>query len=207
VRLDSVRCQKCFSLQPPGTFECVRCKRSLDLEPLLDATDAPCPRCKHPLESLPGIGARVHECPRCGGIFVPRDTLAEILCDAEISGALPPDGSARRSIEPGEVRYVPCPLCHATMNRVNFGKVSGVIVDVCKAHGTWFDAGELTRVVAFAGAGGLAKTREREREEKQAERALPPEARVQFAVFEASERMEEQRLDAWRAFLSALFYW
>ena len=53
------------------------------------------------------------------------------------------------------------------MNRVNFGKVSGVIVDVCKLHGTWFDAGELTRVVAFAAGGGLERTRAREKLEQQ----------------------------------------
>jgi len=36
------------------------------------------------------------------------------------------------------------------MNRINFGRTSGVIVDVCKKHGTWFDGGELTQVIAFA---------------------------------------------------------
>lgn len=147
----------------------------------------------------------MHECPRCGGMFVPRDALAEILCNAEASGALPA-GPAKWSGETGDVRYVPCPQCHASMNRVNFGKVSGVIVDVCRQHGTWFDAGELTRVVAFASSGGLTRTREREKEEKQAARALAQEARMEFAAFDAREKVDE-RLDAWRDFLSALFYW
>jgi Zn-finger nucleic acid-binding protein len=51
------------------------------------------------------------------------------------------------------------------MNRVNFGKRSGVIVDVCKGHGTWFDAGELTRAIEFVARGGLEETERRDQEE------------------------------------------
>jgi hypothetical protein len=47
------------------------------------------------------------------------------------------------------------------MNRKNFGSVSGVIVDVCKQHGTWFDLGELPRVLAFVAGGGMDRTRAR----------------------------------------------
>lgn len=36
------------------------------------------------------------------------------------------------------------------MNRKNFGKQSGVLVDVCTMHGVWFDRGELDVVAAFA---------------------------------------------------------
>jgi Zn-finger nucleic acid-binding protein len=64
------------------------------------------------------------------------------------------------------VRYLKCPLCDELMNRVNFGRRSGVIVDVCTAHGTWFDAGELTRAIAFVARGGLEESRRRESEEK-----------------------------------------
>ena len=35
------------------------------------------------------------------------------------------------------------------MRRINFGRRSGVIVDVCNAHGTWFDPGELAAVLRF----------------------------------------------------------
>jgi Zn-finger nucleic acid-binding protein len=84
---------------------------------------------------------------------VPREALAEILAAAEVGGALrePPP---KRVMEPS-VHYVSCPQCHCSMNRMRFGKLSGVIVDVCMKHGTWFDAGELTRVIAFVAAGGL----------------------------------------------------
>jgi Zn-finger nucleic acid-binding protein len=50
------------------------------------------------------------------------------------------------------------------MNRVNFGKRSGVIVEVCKPHGVWFDRGELTRAIEFVADGGLVETKRREEE-------------------------------------------
>ena len=52
-------------------------------------------------------------------------------------------------------RYVKCPACQKIMNRVNFGRTSGVIVDVCKPHGVWFERDELRRVLAFTANGGL----------------------------------------------------
>jgi hypothetical protein len=31
------------------------------------------------------------------------------------------------------------------MNRVNFGRLSGTVVDVCRGHGTYLDAGNCIR--------------------------------------------------------------
>ncbi len=214
VRLENVRCHRCFSLQAPGAFACARCGRALELEPLLDVTDAPCPRCVHPLEVAPGPDSRIHECARCGGLFVPRAALAEILYGAERDGVLADRGRLTRATT-RDVRYVPCPLCHATMNRVNFGRLSGAIVDVCKMHGTWFDAGELTAVVAFAASGGLERTRAREHDE-QAERASRErthraESQLQNygredVRFEIRANLD-QRIQAWRDFLLEVLSW
>jgi Zn-finger nucleic acid-binding protein len=210
VRLDHVRCTRCFSLQIPGAFACVRCGEGMELEPLLDATDAPCPRCRKPLEvANAAADARTHECPRCGGIFVSRDALADIMCRAEIGGAVPDLPSRSTTKVTDDVRYLPCPLCHSTMNRTNFGRVSGVIVDVCSKHGTWFDAGELTRTVAFAASGGLERTRARDKEAAlAAKRSTPPVSGLFIpAAHEASPLgggVDDVRLGLWREFLSAI---
>ena len=50
------------------------------------------------------------------------------------------------------------------MNRSNFAGCSGVVVDWCKAHGSWFDKDELRRIIEFIRAGGLRKAREREKQ-------------------------------------------
>ena len=50
--------------------------------------------------------------------------------------------------------YRPCVVCGRLTNRVNYGHASGVIIDVCKDHGIWFDANELARILAWVRAGG-----------------------------------------------------
>jgi Zn-finger nucleic acid-binding protein len=79
------------------------------------------------------------------------------------------------------IRYLPCPICNTLMNRVNFAHCSHVIVDVCKAHGTWFDKDELRRIVEFIRAGGLDAARadeiaelERKRKELMAAQIAAP---------------------------------
>ena len=39
----------------------------------------------------------------------------------------------------------------------------GVIIDLCKQHGVWFDRNELSRIVEFIRAGGLEVSRAKER--------------------------------------------
>jgi Zn-finger nucleic acid-binding protein len=57
------------------------------------------------------------------------------------------------------------------MNRQNFARVSGVILDVCKGHGVWFNQGELRRIVEFIREGGMERARSREKLELREERA------------------------------------
>jgi Zn-finger nucleic acid-binding protein len=76
------------------------------------------------------------------------------------SGVLPVSRSPRE--------YIPCPDCRQLMNRKNFGNISGVLVDICKPHGFWFDAGELGRIVKFVMRGGLVEAQKRERVEREA---------------------------------------
>jgi hypothetical protein len=45
------------------------------------------------------------------------------------------------------------------MNRVNFARISGVILDVCKPHGVWFERDELLQVVRFVRSDGLKRSR------------------------------------------------
>lgn len=49
------------------------------------------------------------------------------------------------------------------MNRANFAKCSGVIIDICTQHGIWFDRDELSRIIDFIRDGGLDFARKREK--------------------------------------------
>ena len=45
------------------------------------------------------------------------------------------------------------------MTRRNYGRDSGVILDMCREHGIWFDAEELARILVWIRAGGQEKKR------------------------------------------------
>jgi hypothetical protein len=45
------------------------------------------------------------------------------------------------------------------MNRQNFGRLSGTIVDTCSSHGTFLDRGELHQVIRFILEGGFDRMR------------------------------------------------
>jgi Zn-finger nucleic acid-binding protein len=121
-------------------------------------------------------GSQVRECPQCEGIWTDMETLRQICADQEKQAAvlgLPTQLPGNDGVEiEKQIRYLPCPVCSDMMNRINFANFSGVIVDVCRLHGTWFDRDELRRIVEFIRAGGLDKAREREIQNLEEDRRL-----------------------------------
>ena len=108
----------------------------------------------------------LRECERCLGLWVDIASFERICADREEQAAVLGNVSqsfASAGQEKSKVSYAPCPECKQLMNRVNFARCSGVIVDICKGHGTWFDREELSRIVEFIRKGGLAVSREKEK--------------------------------------------
>lgn len=120
------------------------------------------------------LGAeRLRECETCGGLWLDVAAFERICVSREeqsavLGGAAPAPGHSTDG--ENKIRYVPCPECNQLMNRINFARCSGVIVDVCKGHGTWFDAQELSAIVQFIRDGGLEKSRQKEKQEIEFER-------------------------------------
>lgn len=115
-----------------------------------------------------GSEARIHGCRGCGGAWVDHRTLDEMIAWAKAhANHHRPDSVQRQAMVLHEVvRYRPCPSCRQRMNRRNFARYSGIVVDECRTCGTFFDAGELEGVVTFVRSGGLALTERREAEDK-----------------------------------------
>jgi Zn-finger nucleic acid-binding protein len=106
------------------------------------------------------------ECPTCDGIWVDADVFERLCADRESQAAVLPRLTrtpGTKGVQP--VRYRPCVRCGKMMNRVNFGSISGAVVDVCKGHGTFLDAGELHQIVTFIQSGGLDRARARQLED------------------------------------------
>ena len=113
------------------------------------------------------------ECDACDGVWVDADVFEALCADKEAQAAIIHRFDRSGAAAAERVRYRPCPRCAKMMNRVNFGRLSGTIVDVCKGHGTYLDAGELHRIVQFIQSGGLERARARQLEElKEQERKL-----------------------------------
>ena len=114
----------------------------------------------------------VLECSTCFGLWLDAPSFEKICADREQQAAVlgtashAPAGSGTGS----RVKYVPCPECLQLMNRINFAHCSGVILDLCKKHGIWFDRDELNRIVEFIHAGGLVASRSKEKAELEEER-------------------------------------
>ena len=106
------------------------------------------------------------ECTACDGIWVDADVFERLCAERESQTAVLHRLSARAEVKAtGPVRYRPCLRCGKMMNRVNFGKLSGAVIDVCRGHGTFLDAGELHQIVTFIQQGGLDRARTQKLEE------------------------------------------
>jgi Zn-finger nucleic acid-binding protein len=165
----TVRCAACFLMNARDSAHCSGCGRELGLEPTPRDGTLACPDCRVPLSAFEcGSAGLLHDCGRCGGQFVEVAALRDLIEHHDRLDV----GLARARTAPvradTRVRYVACPVCGSMMNRRNFGGGSGVVVDVCVRHGTWFDAGELPRVLAFVESGGLTRARQRDTAEREA---------------------------------------
>lgn len=122
-----------------------------------------CPDCQLDLIPVDSGSVAAHRCARCRGIWLDPVSFQK-LCESEARPPVEDTGivvarpAPRRQTAPrpeDRVRYRPCPACGEVMNRSSFGRVSGVIVDVCRPHGAWLDRGELGAIRRFLRDGGL----------------------------------------------------
>jgi Zn-finger nucleic acid-binding protein len=110
-------------------------------------------------------GVDVHNCGNCGGTWLDKEIFENLSADREKRGqALMGLGTpAERFVPEQTATYRPCPICGGLMNRVNYARISGVIIDICKSHGIWFDRDELKNILTFIEKGGLVRAQEKER--------------------------------------------
>jgi Zn-finger nucleic acid-binding protein len=157
--LATLRCAQCFGLNFPDDLHCRGCGSELGLTLAAQSNaGGTCPDCKQPLVAFEAGAGTLHVCERCGGQMVSHSLLRALIEQRETLGRAVPSPASLPRGNPlrDPVRYRPCPDCQQLMNRKNFGGISGIVIDVCSLHGTFFDPGELPRVLAFVRRGGLA---------------------------------------------------
>jgi Zn-finger nucleic acid-binding protein/ribosomal protein L40E len=186
-------CPECFARISDRAKFCHHCATEIMPQGRAgERTTKKCPACgdKATLasRSLKGLPAAILECDRCAGFWL-EHRLVKAAVNRARDRALPLDllpttvvsrefGVAPRMAPQQGSFYRPCPECGRQMLRKNYGQRSGVIVDVCAAHGIWFDADELNTVLTWVRNGGLEEAKRRAEERERGTRptgaSLPP---------------------------------
>lgn len=165
--LSTMGCPSCFGTMFVGMEFCPYCgAKAARIDG--DAT-LPCPACSGTMRAVHVGPTSMFECGACASTWLDTDTFTQLCANREAHGAIasmtgPTTAGVTTTVTSG-VRYRPCPTCKKIMNRENFGHRSGVIIDVCKGHGVWFDRGELHSVLVFVDGGGLERARQKEQEQ------------------------------------------
>jgi Zn-finger nucleic acid-binding protein len=170
TRALSLICPECYARNAEASRYCTACGVAFRPEPVqVEGFELPCPACGclMPPRAVGGIG--INECPECNGIWAPENRFDHLIAQAcEAARQAPAGALGARPRKAGDnpfqkqVVYRKCPVCDAHMQRTNFQKRSGVIIDRCHEHGTWLDADELERIAGFVLEGGLGAGGHRE---------------------------------------------
>jgi Zn-finger nucleic acid-binding protein len=175
-RLKTMACPACFGLMFLGSRHCSHCgAKTVQPEIKKEEISGDCPRCKIKLHSLQINEIDLRECEKCGGLWADVETFENVCASGENRAAvlslISTKHNAAENKTPAKISYVPCPECKQLMNRNNFARSSGVIIDVCKHHGIWFDAEELPKIIGFIRVGGLEHARRKEKLEIEAQKS------------------------------------
>jgi Zn-finger nucleic acid-binding protein len=168
--LATIACPVCFGRAFVGSHFCPHCGSELAWPTPGEAKAVlRCPACTGAsveLEPMAVGATALHCCRRCGGVWVDAKTFDRICIESERQAAIlgQPEASQPTAHQESARRYLPCPNCRQLMNKTNFARSSGIVIDVCKRHGVWFDGDELRKLVTFIHDGGVDRAREHERE-------------------------------------------
>ena len=118
-----------------------------------------CPKCDLEMKVVKEEGVESDICPKCGGIWVDNFEEKQVLQMTAEVFTVDELRRLRQSYKPlGRVektKYYKCPRCRKFMWRKNYLHHSGIIVDKCRQHGTFFDQGELEKAIEFIKKGGI----------------------------------------------------
>lgn len=170
----SLLCPECYARNLDDARFCLGCGVAFDPQsPEPTVSELRCPCCECWMTSREVGGLEIQECPKCHGLWAPEDRF-DILVERTVTAVrerhLEQDVAAPR-VDGGNpvenaVEYRRCPTCDALMNRRNFRKRSGVVIDRCHQHGTWLDAHELERIAGYVLSGRAERAKALEADDK-----------------------------------------
>lgn len=155
-----IQCSHCNKFTNDKSRFCVHCGG--EIQKKVSQAASLCPTCRCPLEEDGFRGSAIDICPQCHGIWLDSDEFSYHASERDVySDASIPTKFTKHPLE-GKKAYVPCVRCGSLMGRQNFRKISGVLIDICRDHGVWLDAGELEQIRSFIANGGLDQSQDKE---------------------------------------------
>ncbi len=156
-------------------------------------------------------GVAVFECGKCTGMWMGQESFHRLAQHARrtaaeqtIPAARPGRKTLRDDAGPEATKterrwkYRPCAECRSLMVRHNYAK-SGVVVDVCRDHGVWFDASELPRILRWLRAGGARPSRSILRRGRAGTSVRPTSSTTNQAVASPDDPWSAMARSAWQA--------
>jgi Zn-finger nucleic acid-binding protein len=159
-------CPACFARLQPGAKYCGACGVAIAPQLVLSALASnDCPCCRAKLAECRSGDMVFAECTACAGLWIEKAVFERLVDEAKskrgVGANFRETPRAAADAKPSSAPlYRPCPVCRDMMPRTNFGQ-SGIIIDWCGRHGYWFDADELSQILARAREGKLAAERAR----------------------------------------------
>ncbi|MFO0659364.1 MAG: zf-TFIIB domain-containing protein [Polyangiaceae bacterium] len=138
---------------PGSSVTCAYCKKTIQVPnwaiaqmPGTAQGPMPCPRCQTALFEGRRGNVVLHGCGNCGGVFADNSHTQRVIArfDGDAVGlAQQASAAARTVVRPTTPGC--CPVCSGMMRFVNVDPYD-LQLDICDAHGTWFDRDELQRL-------------------------------------------------------------
>lgn len=122
----------------------------------------------------------VDDCGQCGGLFIDHVVIQRLVTERrpERAAAMLAALHSSESAPASRKASYRCPRCGATMARKLSETGAGIIIDVCRSHGVFFEQGELAALLRFL---------QRETERRQQEHTAP---RTRYTNVSAVELMD-----------------
>jgi len=156
------------------TIQCVHCGKKIskrirycpncggENKKEMTIQDPLCPRCKCPLEIYKYRKTELDICPQCSGLWLDAGEFKRLATEREAYADESIPYEYQKKPLPEEKGYLPCVRCGSLMIRKNFKRISGVLIDTCRDHGIWLDAGELEQIRCFIANGGLEEYQDKQ---------------------------------------------
>ena len=154
-----ITCPHCAKTTNEKSHYCVHCGGQTS-KAATQATTM-CPTCNCPLVEDNYRDSTIDICPKCQGLWLDSDEFTFHASERDtFKDPAIPRKFTRKPLE-DKKPYLPCIRCGSLMGRQNFRKISGVLIDICRDHGVWLDAGELEQIRSFIANGGLDRSQDK----------------------------------------------